>query len=482
MTRRILLIAALGSSLAACSPDASHQQQTKAQKDFDQSVKTLGYVRRGIRDVKIDPKQYTPIDQYRQQQLDAAAAAVQPVAAASAPAAQQMAAALLISEAHASHARNFASHGVRAWAEEGAAQTDLVDLASQLRLASAAAQQRAAVDHSKVLADLGQTAQQLTQQQTQTQARVSTIQQTIDGIQQQLKTLAQQQREKMNASDDLSRKAFVAKAQQQYDLYVQAADATRGADKLTAQADVLRAQLNVAQAQLAAEQVKLKGVTREIADVQGAAQGVQQRTQQVHQLADDSKKEVARVQQRFDAVVKKLLADHESLVVGAFTQAIKEHEQAVAQAQKAAKVAPSDGQAKPAADLAVASAQAEQGFTCRQFASAQASFADTLTTVAQSIAQTVPDRAKPLSDAADAARKKADDAREQAKALLTKAASSFDTLATTAKTGRQPKLERAAVRSIASADDSLAAVTGDHGYDAKAKEARDRAAAITIPE
>ncbi len=482
MTRRFLIIPLL--ALASCNPEQASRDQAEADKKLEETAGYLGRVQSDTREIK-RVSTSEPINEYRQQQLQKAAANVTTLSK-SGRAANQIAASLLIAEGHSSQARMLSSNAERAWTSQGGAATDLITLGSRIRLTASAGVESAKVDFTKQLTELQDSEKQLQSKAQEFTASAAQAGVTIKELQGQITQLTASQKAKSAEADDFSRKAFAAKGQAQYDLYVKVGESTRAADQFNSKADVAQANLSVAQSQQQVEQARLDGTNVQLKATQDALTAINARITQLKTDADESKATLDKlingtkdssgnVIMGFVATLDKYTKTQAD-IAELCKKASAEYDAAVKSADEAMRSAPEDG--KVLADLTAGAALAEQGFLYRQLMLIQAGYAEHLKNIGESVTAALPAQAPAITTASTDAAKQSADAKEQAVAILGKAITRLDKIATAAKT-KDKAVERAAIQNLILANASLGVVSADAAsVEAKVKELRDRLNAL----
>jgi hypothetical protein len=478
-------------ALAACGPSTESQQQSDAAGKIEKASKILEYVQNGtIADAVGEPHNVKGVDykslankpvikpygktinEYRQEQFKKAGEELAPLSKEG-RAAQQMATQLLLAEVHASAARNLVAKAAIAWGQQGTVATTLISTASSLRITNSFAAKTGAVDYTAPLTELRTVEKAAVAKQDELAAEVKKGSETVATLEGQIKEATAGRQAKAAEADDLARKAFTAKGQAQYDLYVKSAAATRESDKLNAKNDLTAAKLDIEQAQFKVAQARLDGTKEELAQTREAIKALEKRGEDNTQIVASAKKDAGTLDASFAEQFKKLSMTQQQAVTDVFKAAEKELEQAQTLADAAGRTAPQD--ARHHAELFAANVQAETGFLYRQEAAVASGYADLVKSLSDSISTALPaDRVQALADAAKEATTSTEAATKQATDSLTKIAPKLHDIADAGKSATDKPLERSALKSLIQVNASLASLSGATDAADKNKALQDR--------
>ncbi|MBI1370434.1 MAG: hypothetical protein GC162_17500 [Planctomycetes bacterium] len=462
--KSFITILAVSVLLCACSQRDDNKQQVDAGRKFNKAFEELAKAESGTRQEKRDADS-PPIEEYRQAKLQAAANELKPLTSTG-RGAQQLAARNLIAETSASKARLLARDAVLAWTDQTPLASELISDASSIRMARVIATENGKVDMTAYLADLRKQEQDLVAQQESLNGQVAELQKSVEDMRAQAQDLNDKRMKKAAEADELSRKAFKAEGQMQYDLYVQAAGATREADKLTADADLITAKLSVDHAKLrvAQKQVEHSGIL--LGEVRDAIKQAQQRGTDVAKLASDSQERAENLTKKFDEQFKSFVSTQADKIDAVFAESMKNYDDAVNGLTTASGVAPQAS--KSLADLELAGLRAEMGQVLHQQSVIDATYLDLLKSLGESVSSTLPDRATALTEAQTAAEARANKAKDAAKDALVTAAETLQKLTEAS----DKEVQRTALGQLIQVNLSLGSVTGNTEYNDSATKLR----------
>jgi len=451
--RKIAIVLLAGSlPLVGCEQRESNKQQMEAQRQFEQAYTHLERATSGTRHEKRG-EDSPSIGEYRRAQLQEAAEQIKGLTNQG-PAAQKAAAMALIAESHTAKARMHARTAGDLWTHQTPLASELSSHASSIRSAQTVASEHAKVDHEQYLGDLNAQQAELVAEIDRLKTDITDVRSTVEDLREQVQTATDKRNELVAEAEQLSRKAFAAEGQAQYDLYVKAASATRAADRQTAAADMAAAKLSVEHARLRVLEMNLKHAEQLLAEVRDAIEKAQQRRTDVKQITSESNQRIETLTTQFNEKFTQYVARQTEQIDQAFADAAEQYQAAIDQYTAAKNVAPSE--TRQAFELELAAMQGQLGQVHAQHETINKAYVNTLKSLSENARDALPRINESIQQAHDAASQRLGQHTDAAREALRAAAATLEEIATDG----DDEAKQIAQQLKAEYDKSLAALGG----------------------
>lgn len=439
---------------------AQKKQRDQAEQALKQATVHMNNAASGGFHEKLAPDADFDIAQYRLEQLSKA---TQLLNDAPPVPAMEYAAASLGSNIASTEARHGLNNTLEAWTLQTARATRLIGLVSAINSANIIATEQAKVDSTQAIAAIRQTEKELIARNDGLQADSKKQQDLADALQKSIDQNNKGHRDNMAEADKLSREAYTAKGQMQYDLYIRASTAKQVANNFSSKVSLDEAKISIHTAQLKLNSTILAGIKEQIAQsrqsIEVITQRAQQRAEQVRKATEAGKQNAS----DFDTVFKQFAQLQLDGITAPLQDVNAKFAQAVQQGQNAMQNAP--GSAGALAAIHYNATRTEFGNALGQQALIHSAYAQTLQTLADALGAALPNRVSQINDAITDANKAADDARAAAKTHLEESDKEFETLAQ----GGSATQRSIVLRNRIAAQHALARVTDDSSYLDRAK-------------
>jgi hypothetical protein len=295
--------------------------------------------------------------------------------------------------------------------------------------------------------------------------QVASQRKTVEALRSQVQTASESRKARIAEAEQLSRQAFSAAGQAQYDLYVKAAGATREADRLSAQADTAAAKLSIEHDQLRIIEKQHENTQQLLAEVREAIKQAEQRATDTRQMATKSEQRAVGLTEDFNTKFTTLVTQQAEQVDKPYAEAIEQYEQSLNKLEAAKAVAPAA--ARQATELDQAGIRAEMGQMLQQEAMIAAAYGNLLSSLSKTT-EALDQLHRPTAEAAASASSRAAKATDAARDALTTALEQLNTLAESSDKGAQ----KAALQQLVQVNLALATATGNDQYKAAADQTR----------
>jgi len=463
-------------SLVACGRTETNEQQAQAMDRFEQAWELQEQAVSGViyeRDrIKSDEEGNIllgeTIEEYRQEKQALAAEKAQQISGTGLPGGQLAAKNLLLAQSQASKGRKLARDASLAWTEQADLHTRLINSASGIALSAHTAEQYGKLDFREQIASAREALEEQTRQEQELVATVGKGESRVKELEGKLQDLTTASRQKAGESEELARKAFTAKGQAQYDLYVRSAEASNEADALTAQADNIRLQLNLGRSGLRVDRIRLEGVQGRVESLAQALKSLQNRSADTQKLAREAgTRAQSLAEEQFQPGFEELTGGYREQVVAQFDEAIETMGQALESAEAAASSAPPES--RNDLQLHAIGLRLALGTIVRQRLLAETGYRDLLKALHGSLSQLRPALAESIAQAFAASEERLAAIAGQGEELLGKALEDLGPL-----TEGQGPQQRLPLRYLAQTYQTLAAVTGKDQYRSLAEQTTQR--------
>ncbi|MBI1373154.1 MAG: hypothetical protein GC159_10525 [Phycisphaera sp.] len=348
------------------------------------------------------------------------------------------------------------------WTHQGPTTVMMISDLSGIRLARTRATANEAVAYKSILEDMQKKISDLRAMHDKIMGEMDPLTKGIADLKAQVEKNDAARRQKIAEADKNAREAFKSTGKQRFDLEKVSLEATREADKLTAQSDLAAANLDIDEAKLKIFNARLADVDLQIKQLTEATESLQQREKDTDKLAADARTHAEELLKRFDENLAKLAKVHEEQVTANFTAANSAYEEAIDDLDTAAKQAEPDY--RISTKISLNAARAEYGMSLREEAQLHASYRDLLKDLATGAEKEVSERKQTLDDMAAAADKLSTEMADKAKEVLDAADAELTDMAETVS---DKKLKQAVLRQIIEVNMAMAKLSDDAKYPSK---------------
>jgi hypothetical protein len=450
-TSTCLLLAALV-TLAGCEPSQESADRAEAEKAIAQATEHMDNAASGGFHTTLTPESSFDIDEYRVQQLNQATQALSHRAVMQSPS-MRTAAASLSSNIATTEARSGLHDALEAWTMQTARATRLIGLVSAIQNANVIATEQAKVNANDAIASIRQTEKALIARNDGLQAETQKIKARADALRKTIDDNLKARQAKIVEADEISRQAYTAKGQMQYDLYLQASASKTAANQHASKANLAEAELSIEEAQLKLNATTLASIKEQVNQARQSIELLSQRSQQSADQASAASELATEKAGEFDEVFKQFAQQQLDGVTTPLQTVNEKFEQAISQSQSAMA-------AGVMAAIHHNVTRAEYGAALGQQAMIHDAYAQTLQTLVDALGQTLPNRVSQIRDAIAAAKQSAATARETAKTHLTESDKELENLTD----GGAPNQRSIVLRNRIAANHTLARVNNDGSF------------------
>lgn len=457
--------------LVACEPESSYRERAETHERFAEAQQVLDRAVAGTigHDVEEDPYG-KPVYEYRREQYEAAAELLRPLTT-SADDNDRVAAATVLAEAATNQAHALLHEASSNWTALLNTHARLLSAVNDLRDAHTVQTEHEAIDLSGQMDELREETETLLADREAVEQRIAAINERIAELEAQIEQAQQQRREIDAKADELSREAFQSEGQQQYDLYVEAAELSEQSGALSSEIEAAEGKVDLEQSQLALEQVEVDQIDTQVEQYREAVEELERRQAEVAELAEEASERLAERAEHFDELVAYLREGFEEEVEALVPAALEYFEEAEQQLHTARQAARQE--TRQLLNMRYEAARGNYGRAYANVAGMRENYRNLLLGVAEASNEVMPDQAASLSELAAEVGERAEYAARQGEELLRRAAEELAPMVEPAEARGDTDLQRAVLQHLVVVYRALENVTGEGSYGDRAAEYRD---------
>lgn len=477
MKRLILLMCAVSAGLIlGCEPAAAYRERQESHETFAEAQKLLDQATSGSigRDIANEPYG-KPIHEYRREQFDAAADLLRPLANSS-NSSDRIAARTLLAEAATTHANATAREAMHNASRLINTHSRLLSTVTGLRHAAVGQEEHEAIDLSDQIAELDEEQQQLQQQREEAEQRATTLDNEIATLQANIDELMERRRELNGQVEARSTEAFQADGEQQYELYVEAANLRQQSGEINSEVEAIETQIGVEQSRQALAQAEAEHLASQIEQLQSTIEALQERGETIDQLAADAADQYEQFAAEFDRLLEQLRTDYNENVEGVFSEAHAHFEEAISQLDGTPQAAGTDS--RDLLRVKVQAARGNHGRAYAEIAGVRENYRNLLLSLADAVNDVQPERAMQLSDQASEIGAQAEEAAGEAEQRLSESIEQLTGMVDAAEARGNTELHTLLLRHLVAFNSAMANLTNDSSYDNQADDYREQLESI----
>lgn len=495
MIRSTLVLLIVGVALiGGCGQDPANATRNNNAKVFDDAVHQID-----VATTEIPQELMMRRPAFRQQELAKAESMLKPIASDGTPQ-SQLAVRGLLAEIEKSKAITEATDAISLWARQGGLSTRLLTLASDIRLAGANAEAHAAIDLTDELAAARAIETELVAEKGQLESQAKELESQIADLTSKINGLDTKRTANVTKADKLNREAFTKKGEQRYQLTVQASEATRTADELTAEREKLDADRSISQSKLKLVATRVDQMNREdgrLAAARTAIASIEERDDKHKQLVASARDKAQQLYANNPVKVSdektvdlsfvkgfEELTTRQSEVTGKFANAVEQINAAI----KSAKTGASSeirGSTGNTAQLDIASRQVLLGFVYQEQVMVDSGYSKLLAGIGTAFEPVKLESAQAtkgaIAEAITATDERVTATKQTATESFEAAVTTLDKVINTAKSAKEAATERNAIALKIAALRGMAAVAGDASLAGEVDALKTRFNELTAP-